>query len=177
MLGETSAKINQDRGCIVYPFKPTDNGTYCKSQALFCLRRPRRQRRQGLALRDDEAAGVFGAVELPETDVSKAMKEAFLKTDDALRKDKTIDAELSGTTAVVILVRLMADGVIQHWTAWTGDLRAVIAHKNGGASTHRDLSDDQKPDTPAEQARITRAGGFVRTRGGVGGRPCGWTRR
>ena len=34
--GETSAKINQDRGCIVYPFKPTDNGTYCKSQALFC---------------------------------------------------------------------------------------------------------------------------------------------
>jgi serine/threonine protein phosphatase PrpC len=33
--GETSAKINQDRGCICYPFGPTADGEM--TQALFCV--------------------------------------------------------------------------------------------------------------------------------------------
>eukprot|EP00965_Chrysotila_dentata_P119831 3962543-Pleurochrysis_carterae.AAC.1 len=41
-------------------------------------------------------------------DPSAAMKEVFVAVDEELRKDATIDAELSGTTAVVCLCRYYA---------------------------------------------------------------------
>jgi len=62
----------------------------------------------------------------------------------------------------VLLMRSpMKDGVVSKemsvWSACVGDSRAVECI--GGAT--RDLSDDQKPDTPAEMARIKKCGGFV----------------
>ena len=168
--GETKSKINQDRGCTCYPFGPEEGaaGVVCpaegapvKSQVFFCV-----YDGHG-ALGDKVSHFVMNTVQellgnhpALYSDPQKALEEAYVTTDDMLRKDRTIDAELSGTTAVTCLVRLLEDDSLHIWTAWAGDSRAVFAAK-GGAKLSHDLSDDQKPDTPAEMARIRKAGGFV----------------
>ena len=162
--GETSAKINQDRGCIVFPFG--NESAYpagVKSQAFFCVY-------DGHGANGDKVSH-FVMNKLQEelsdheklyTDPPAALKDAYVKTDQLLLKDKNIDAELSGTTAVTVLIRLLDNDEMHCWTAWTGDSRAVYACKKGGADwVHKDMSEDQKPDTPKEMARIQKAGGFV----------------
>ena len=93
----------------------------------------------------------------------KAMKETFVEVDASLRKDQSIDAELSGTTAVVCLFVLEASGKLVIHTANVGDSRATIGQKlpAGKQAKKYDLSEDQKPDTPAEMKRIKKAGGYV----------------
>jgi protein phosphatase 2C family protein 2/3 len=161
--GETSAKINQDRGCTVFPFGPECPEQYV-SQALFCVY-------DGHGAVGDKVSH-FVAAKLTEKleehpglltpDPTTALKEAFVNVDKLLKQERTIDAELSGTTGVVILLRKRPDGAIVGWTAWVGDSRAVLATKEAsGKYKGEDLSDDHKPDTPKEQARILAAGGFV----------------
>jgi len=96
---------------------------------------------------------------LGDTDkIKQALTKAFEETDAKLKKCSSIDAELSGTTAVAMVLRQNKDSsVIQTWTAWAGDSRAVL-HHNGKTV---DLSTDQKPDSPGEQDRIQAAGGYV----------------
>jgi len=99
-------------------------------------------------------------------DMPQALKEAFLETDDELKKDKQIDAELSGTTAVAMVLRETNDSESgnkrEAWLAWCGDSRAVWGKPNSkGTLTVTDLTTDQKPDTPEEMARIKQRGGFV----------------
>jgi len=158
--GETSAKINQDRGCVCYPFgeQPDYN------QALFCV-----YDGHG-ALGDKVSHYVMNKVqeELEQhpglkDDPKTALKQTFVKVDDMLKKDKTIDAELSGTTAVVVLYRVYKDkpGTVKLWSACAGDSRAVMGKMRGDKDEADDLTEDQKPDTPAEMERIKRAGGFV----------------
>ena len=93
----------------------------------------------------------------------KAMKETFVEVDASLRKDQSIDAELSGTTAVVCLFVLEASGKLVIHTANVGDSRATIGQKlpAGKQAKKYDLSEDQKPDTPAEADRIKKKGGFI----------------
>ena len=91
----------------------------------------------------------------------KAMKETFVEVDASLRKDQSIDAELSGTTAVVCLFVLEASGKLVIHTANVGDSRATMCSLDKGAPKHSDLSEDQKPDTPLEMKRIKKAGGYV----------------
>ena len=158
--GETSAKINQDRGCVCYPFGETPE----YNQALFCV-----YDGHG-ALGDKASHFVMNKIQeqleqhaelhsAPE----KALKETFVNVDNQLKADKSIDAELSGTTAVVILYRqVKGESKATLWTAWCGDSRATLVKlDNNKVIDAYDLSEDQKPDTPKEMARIKAAGGFV----------------
>ena len=161
MAGQTHAKINQDRGCVASPFAEPEDGSY--KQALFCVY-------DGHGSQGDKASQftMDKVIQLLEPMLNDGMREdealktAFLRVDDMLKKDRTIDAELSGTTAVVMLLRKTGE-TLECWVAWCGDSRAVLAKPKGGGRAYEaeDLSHDQKPDTPAEMARIQAAGGFV----------------
>ena len=111
----SSSKINQDRGCVVYPFGPREDVT----MALF-----------GVC---DGHGGVgdkcseFVVHDLKETlwhhpklysDPPTALKESFVSVDKALGKS-AIDAELSGTTAVFVLY-VIVDGKHLLYTANAG---------------------------------------------------------
>ena len=146
--GETSAKINQDRGCVCFPFGESPKYT----QALFCV-----YDGHG-ALGDKVSHFVMNEVQEMlekhpqlDADPKTALKETFISVDDRLKKDKSIDAELSGTTAVVVLYRVMNDNKkrVMLWSACCGDSRAVLGKLVDGKETHYDLTEDQKPDTPA----------------------------
>jgi len=157
--GETSAKINQDRGCVCYPFGPADSGV---TMALFCVF-------DGHGAQGDKVSHYTmntlqqlledhpNLIDNPE----KAMKDVFLKTDNMLKKDASIDAELSGTTAVVCLFVADEKKKLKVWTANVGDSRAVVGQKKMNKKIAKNLSEDQKPDTPAEKRRIVSKGGHV----------------
>ena len=98
--GETSAKINQDRGCVCSPFGP-EKGK--KTMALFCVfdghgaqgdKVSQYATTQVQALLEEHA-------EL-ESKPEKALSEVFLAVDKSLKRDATIDAELSGTTVYAL---------------------------------------------------------------------------
>ena len=157
--GETSAKINQDRGCQVYPFGEKTEGF---EQALFCVY-------DGHGAQGDKVSHFVVntladklAKRLDEgADVRNALTKAFVETDAALKTD-SIDAELSGTTAVVMLYRYYPDTKKSTaWLAWVGDSRAVLARKVGNGYEAQDLTTDHKPDSPDEMKRINKCGGFV----------------
>jgi len=203
--GETSAKINQDRGCVCFPFgsdsatktmalmcvfdghgaSPQPLCTACVTRAsrctvalrAFCLctaghplpTRPRVFSGPAGAQGDKVSHYVMNEVQKKledhptlESNPEKAMKDVFIDVDNALRKDPSIDAELSGTTAVVCLFVLEATGLVIY-TANAGDSRATIGQNRvaGQAMKSHNLSEDQKPDTPLEMKRIQKAGGHV----------------
>mmetsp|Transcript_27741 Transcript_27741/g.89660 ORF Transcript_27741/g.89660 Transcript_27741/m.89660 type:complete len:326 (+) Transcript_27741:437-1414(+) len=158
--GETSAKINQDRGCICYPFGPSAEGD--ATQALFCVF-------DGHGACGDKVSH-YSMINIQEklekhpelmSNPKNALKEVFLAVDAQLQKDPTIDAELSGTTAVVCLMRWTKGGKGTAWVANAGDSRAVLGVREGGRLKAVPMSEDQKPDTPLEYKRITKRGGFV----------------
>jgi len=156
--GETSAKINQDRGCVCFPFG-SDSAT--KLMALFCVF-------DGHGAQGDKVSHyVMNEVQKKledhptlESNPEKALKDVFIDVDNTLRKDASIDAELSGTTAVVCLFVLEATGMVIY-TANAGDSRATIGQKAPSGMKHHNLSEDQKPDSPQEMKRIQKAGGHV----------------
>jgi serine/threonine protein phosphatase PrpC len=158
--GETSAKINQDRGCVCFPFG-SDSAT--KTMTLMCVF-------DGHGAQGDKVSHyVMNEVQKKledhptlESNPEKAMKDVFVDVDNALRKDPTIDAELSGTTAVVCLFVLEATGLVIY-TANAGDSRATIGQNRvaGQPMKSHNLSEDQKPDSPQEMKRIQKAGGHV----------------
>ena len=130
--GETSAKINQDRGCVIYPFGQEACPEF--EQALFCVF-------DGHGACGDKVSQ-FTAEKVPELlekhpklklNPATALEEAFVTVDRNLKEDATIDAELSGTTAVVVLLRKdAAKGTITAYTANAGDSRAVVATTGAG---------------------------------------------
>jgi len=152
------AKINQDRGAVGHPVC----GDY--NQALFMVFDGHG------AIGDKVSEFVVHKVqellekspELVKAEPERALSEAFLETDRLLKEDRTIDAELSGTTAIVVLYRRdPTTGTTTAYTACAGDSRAVIGLCEGGKWSAKDLSKDQKADDPVELARIKRAGGTV----------------
>ncbi len=157
--GETSAKINQDRGCVCYPFGPDTEGG--DVMALFCVF-------DGHGANGDKVSHYamnnvqYKLEQHPDlmTDPAKALKDTYLAVDDELHKDPSVDAELSGTTAVVCLCKWNPANarVATLYVANAGDSRAIIANQKG---TSTDLSEDQKPDTPDEMRRIKKKGGHV----------------
>jgi len=153
--GETSAKINQDRGAVSYPYGPDGkfalfmvfdghgaNGDKCSHYAMNSIESDLEEK-----LNKD-----------PAQNKAKLLKEVFVSVDKKLKEDRTIDSDLSGTTAVVILYEFLGDGKAKLWAANVGDSRAVL-QSSGKKVT--DITVDQKPNTPAEQARINKAGGYV----------------
>jgi len=175
-MGETNAKINQDRGVVVYPFAQFDG---CKTvYAFFGVF-------DGHGHVGDKVSH-FVANQIPlmledtvrdieckqktknERDamIETALKKTFESTDENLKKDQSIDAELSGTTAVVCLCRYEkgaanSNKTMTVYVANAGDSRAVLARDCDGRVVSKDLSNDQKPDTKKEFQRIRKAGGYV----------------
>lgn len=160
MAGQTSAKINQDRGAVCYPFGPDDK----YKQALFMVF-------DGHGAQGDKVSHYsMNNIQAQLEDHAKlysspgdALKEIFVKVDKELRADSSIDAELSGTTAVVVLYRVTPEGKHEMYAANAGDSRAIIGTHSTELKKLKalDLTVDQKPDTPAELKRIKKKGGFV----------------
>lgn len=96
-------------------------------------------------------------------DIEKAFRETFLTVDRSLRDEVLIEPLYAGTTACVALLRenrLVLSNA--------GDSRAVLARRKGDSVGNKpvewqaiDLTTDQNPDLPEEQARIESMGGFV----------------
>ena len=91
-------------------------------------------------------------------DIEKAFKETFLAVNEALTREPLIEPQYAGTTACVALLRENTLVV-----ANVGDSRAVLARqrKGSGVLEAMNLTVDQNPDLPEEQARIEHMGGFV----------------
>jgi serine/threonine protein phosphatase PrpC len=156
-------KINQDCGCIVYPFGGDPE------QALFAVL-------DGHGAKGDKAAEF--AMEIMEDtleqhpglvgDEAAALTTAFVTADQTLATQKKMDPEYSGTTAVSVLMRRN-----RVWVANAGDSRCILAtrisspdsgEEEGAAASGivaKALTTDQNPDTPGEQERIEKTGGFV----------------
>jgi len=98
-----------------------------------------------------------------ETDPAHALETAF-KTTQSLVEEATsrnrIDARRSGCTATVVYHHLVTNTV---FVAHVGDSRAVLGEREDGAGYWRaqDLTEDHKPNLPAERTRIEGAGGQV----------------
>lgn len=104
-----------------------------------------------------------------KVDIEKAFKETFLKVDASLGEECLIEPLYAGTTACVALLRgkkLILSNA--------GDSRAVLARRRRGMGENAgndndgpnfwkalELTQDQNPDLPEEQARIESMGGFV----------------
>mmetsp|Transcript_43267 Transcript_43267/g.63466 ORF Transcript_43267/g.63466 Transcript_43267/m.63466 type:complete len:489 (+) Transcript_43267:202-1668(+) len=148
-----TAKINQDRGCVAYPYAESDltgffavfdgHGEQGDKVSQFVVDAVQKRLEKHPKLAEDPAS---------------ALKETFVGVNAALA-DQPIESLYSGTTAVSVY---MHDGKL--WSAWAGDSRAVMAKRAPGGGTGlvaENLTSDHNPDTPAEKARILAAGGFV----------------
>ena len=155
-------KINQDRGCVAYPFnsKPTD--------ALFLVL-------DGHGAEGDRVAE-FAMRQIVVTlekhpqlsaDPIKALEESFIHTNTALMVTP-IKYMTSGSTVVAVYVTGNT-----FYIANVGDSRAVLAVAKRAEGSGEDepaisdeckavmLSTDHKPDCPGEMERIKEWGGFV----------------
>lgn len=90
----------------------------------------------------------------------KALKRAFMGTDEDLRADPAFFRDPSGCTAVAALIT--HDKRI--FVANAGDSRCVL----GVGGEAKQLSFDHKPDNPEEHKRVQNAGGYIEA-----GRVCG----
>lgn len=91
--------------------------------------------------------------------MEEALKDAFTMANSEILRyaiENHVDAEGSGTTAVVALVKGSTV-----WFAWAGDSRALIASRAGDRRVLIETS-DHKPEVPTEKARIEACGGEVR---------------
>lgn len=105
--------------------------------------------------------GILFAEKSFATDVPSALCEAVRKCEAAMLKPPSQGGlgdqnEFSGTTFVATVVR--GDKL---WCANCGDSRLMVAVNENGRLVAKDISEDHKPDAPAEQARIEAAGGRV----------------
>ncbi|KAI2505816.1 Sigma factor PP2C-like phosphatase [Fragilaria crotonensis] len=158
----TSAKINQDRGGIAFPYGDTPK------TALFAVYDGHGQ--------GGELVSQYSLYHVQQKlkrhpnfkdDLEKAFKETFIKVDEELSTEPSIEPLYAGTTACAALLR---DNVLTLSNA--GDSRAVLARlKTTSDSTTTStttnawetipLTVDQNPDHPDEKARIERYGGYV----------------
>jgi serine/threonine protein phosphatase PrpC len=147
-----SAKINQDRGGVAYPYANNmrtalfavydGHGQGGELVAQFALHNVQKKLRKHVNYHDD---------------IEKAFKDTFIEIDEELKAEPMIEPMYAGTTACVALLR---DNKLI--VSNTGDSRAVLARrKKGGGWETIQLSEDQNPDTPEEQARIEYYGGYV----------------
>ena len=144
-------KINQDRGCIAYPY----NGSY--NEALFLVLDGHGE--AGDKVSEFVMKQIVVTLEKHEDlakDPTKALKDTFTRTNTALMVT-LIPYMKSGTTCVGVYVRGSS-----LFVANVGDSRAVMAFDSGdGVLKAVDLSKDHKPDDPIERKRIEEWGGYV----------------
>jgi len=95
-----------------------------------------------------------------------ALESAFEQTQQMIVKateSKEIDASKSGTTASVVL-HDVKKGML--YIAHVGDSRCVLGTRHDAGWYTTDLTEDHKPNMPAERERIEKAGGMVVFDGG-----------
>jgi protein phosphatase 2C family protein 2/3 len=141
-------KINQDRGCVVYPFNRS------RAQALFMVMDGHGS--EGNRVSEHVMRKIVPLLELERLqDPPSCFKRACLQVDKEL-KETDMKFNISGTTLVAIYTL-----GLQYWVANVGDSRAVLARTVDRQLVAIDLSSDQKPSIPAERERILKCGGFV----------------
>lgn len=149
-------KINQDRGCIVYPYNSR------KDEALFMVLDGHGE--QGDKVSEFVMRQIVVSLEkdpLLDTDPVKALKNAYITTNTALLVTD-IRYETSGCTCVTVYCKGN-----KLYVANVGDSRAVMAYEDKTsiegttAMLAKNLTRDHKPDDPDEKARIEAWGGFV----------------
>lgn len=145
-------KINQDRGCVVYPFNHSDadllflvldgHGEFGDHVAEFAMQ-------QIVVTLEKEP--------LLTTDPKAALTKTFISTNTSLTRRLPPNEYLSsGCTCVCIY---MTGNTL--WIASVGDSRAVCASDIQGNIIANPLTRDHKPDDPEEKDRIVKHGGFV----------------
>jgi len=148
-----SAKINQDRGGIAFPYGD------CRDTALFAVYDGHGQ--------GGELVSQFALHHIQRKlkkhpnyldNLEKAFKDTFIEVDEELKEEPTVDPLYAGTTACAALLRNKKLTISN-----AGDSRAVLARqkKNKDCWETIQLTEDQNPDNPEEQARIEQHGGYV----------------
>ena len=144
-------KINQDRGCVVYPYNSSN------TEALFLALDGHGE--QGDKVSEFVMRQIVVSLEKHPslaTDPALALKETFIKTNIALMTT-SINYMTSGCTCVCAYVTGN-----KLYVANCGDSRAVMATGSRFDNLKsKNLSRDHKPDDPEEAARITEWGGFI----------------
>jgi len=144
-------KINQDRGCVVYPYNSSN------TDALFLALDGHGE--QGDKVSEFVMRQIVISLEKHPalaTDPALALNETFIKTNIALMTT-SINYMTSGCTCVCAYV-----SGSKLYVANCGDSRAVMASgPRFDALKAKNLSRDHKPDDPEEAARITEWGGFI----------------
>lgn len=144
-------KINQDRGCAVYPY----NGQ--KNEALFIVLDGHGE--HGDKVSEFVMRQIVVSLEKDSKlneDPINALKSAFVMTNTALLVTQ-IQYMTSGCTCVAVYCK---DNTL--YVANAGDSRAVMACEGAdGTYTAKDLSRDHKPDDADEMERILKWGGYV----------------
>jgi protein phosphatase 2C family protein 2/3 len=141
-------KINQDRGCVVYPFNKS------KNQGLFMVL-------DGHGIEGNLVSEYCMRQIVPLLEKTKMVDpiEAFKYAFTTVNKDiKNTDIKYltSGTTCVALYIR---DNT--YWVSNVGDSRAVLARVVNDSLQAIDLSIDHKPSVTTEKDRIISSGGFV----------------
>ena len=92
------------------------------------------------------------------TDPARAMRDCMLQREKELNQGRAVDTQLSGTTAVFALVRGDQLTVLN-----AGDSRLILGVRDSvtGRVVPKEITHDNKPDNPLEQARIEANGGRV----------------
>jgi serine/threonine protein phosphatase PrpC len=178
-------KINQDRGCIAWPF----NGSY--SEALLAIFDGHGEHGEKVsemcvtelarALEDDSASLAAEPLACLKRNVAAHDKTrslhprahphtrhlpfAFsqvLLLDDALLEPPEIEEYVIESGSTVTIVYARGDEL---WVAWCGDSRCALGTRVKGEIQARALTFDHKPDLPDEQARVKKVGGKIWTDG------------
>jgi hypothetical protein len=143
-------KINQDRGCVVYPYRSSED------EALFMVLDGHGE--QGDRISEFVMRQIVISLEKHpslSTDPPAALLETFVKTNTALMVTP-MNYMTSGCTCVAVYMIGRT-----FYVANSGDSRAVMAQDAGnGKVTAKDLSRDHKPDDADEMARIKEWGGI-----------------
>ena len=145
-------KINQDRGCVVYPYNSSN------TEALFIVLDGHGE--QGDKVSEFVMRQIVISLEKHPSlasNPSLALQETFVKTNIALMATQ-INYMTSGCTCVCAYVNGST-----LYVANCGDSRAVMARGDAGYKGLKasNLSRDHKPDDPDEAERIIEWGGFI----------------
>jgi len=148
-------KINQDRGCYVYPFNNSDD------EILFMALDGHGQEGDKVSeFAMQQIAVILEAHPQLQSDPIAALIDTFETTNRALTSTK-IQYYSSGSTCVTVYMRPEANGP-RLYVANVGDSRAVIGTlASNGSLVAVGLTNDHKPDAPGERTRIEGKGGFV----------------
>lgn len=141
-------KINQDRGCVVYPFNRS------RMQALFMVLDGHGA--EGNRVSDYVMKQLVAYLERDRMpNPAYSLKQSFISVNKEL-KTTDIKYMTSGTTCVAIYIYGK-----NYWICHCGDSRAVLAKKSHDRVVAINLTRDHKPSDDEEKSRITSSGGFV----------------